>query len=83
VNYFTKRFRGNADLNDLCSGVLVSLDPVLIAEAELLPAPVHDLITDCVYVHEPCRDKLSDRSALTMRLSLAPSDELGRRVTLP
>jgi exodeoxyribonuclease-3 len=37
---------------------------------------LRDLITDCVYLHEPRHDKLSDHSALTMRLSLVPSDEL-------
>jgi exodeoxyribonuclease III len=37
---------------------------------------LRDLITDCLYLHEPRHDKLSDHSALTMRLSLAPSDGL-------
>jgi exodeoxyribonuclease III len=34
------------------------------------------LITDCRYLHQPRQDKLSDHSALTMRLSLAPSQAL-------
>ena len=34
------------------------------------------LITDCLYLHQPRQDKLSDHSALTMRLSLAPSQAL-------
>jgi hypothetical protein len=38
--------------------------------------PFRDLITDCRYVHQPGQDKLSDHSALTMRLSLAPPQEL-------
>ena len=38
--------------------------------------PLRDLITDCLYLHQPRQDKLSDHSALTMRLSLAPSQAL-------
>jgi exodeoxyribonuclease III len=37
---------------------------------------LRSLITDCLYLHQPRQDKLSDHSALTMRLSLAPSQAL-------
>jgi exodeoxyribonuclease III len=35
-----------------------------------------DLIADCHYLHQPRHDKLSDHSALTVRLNLAPPQTL-------
>jgi exodeoxyribonuclease-3 len=38
--------------------------------------PLRGLITECLYLHQPRQNKLSDHSALTMRLSLTPSQAL-------
>ncbi len=38
--------------------------------------PLRDLITDCLYLHQPRQDKLSDHSALTIRFSLIPPQPL-------